>query len=405
MKHYYTKKDFAYILPPERIRIHPLPERDTARLLVYKDNAITDGAFYELGAHLPEDALLVRNTTHVLPVRITTYTNGIPVEIFLLPDFSHTALSLETILAPNETPIRMHALIGNKKAVKDSTPITITRDSITLTIVPCIDSHEVLLSWSGPQPLSFIAMLDVIGETPLPPYLNRSAIPQDKDRYQSVFAKESGSVAAPTASLHFTPELIAKLHAQGTRIADITLHVGRGTFLPIKTATLDEHTMHAEYFSIPLETLLMLQRHTGPIIPVGTTSARTIESLASIARRITAGENETCWHVDKDTYITNPCTEHRKDILATLIKHMETTGALTLVGTTALFIRPGHRWTMVDALITNFHQSESTLIALVASLVGVDTWRTIYTHALEHDYAFLSYGDSSLLYPHNPHED
>ncbi|GGG55653.1 S-adenosylmethionine:tRNA ribosyltransferase-isomerase [Hymenobacter glacieicola] len=396
--------DFTYQLPPQRIAPEPLPDRDQSRLLVYQSGELTDRHFYEIPALLPSHSLLVFNDTKVVQARLFARrpTGGV-VELFCLePVAPHRAI--EPAMQQTGSCV-WKCLVGNGKRWKTG-PVTVEFEVAGQPALLTAERAEqgegyalIRFSWE-PALLPFAEVLRGAGHLPLPPYLNRTDTAADAIRYQTVYAAHEGAVAAPTAGLHFSDAVLTELTTRAVPTARVTLHVGAGTFQPVKAESMAGHPMHGEPISVTAATLRqLLEQLPHPIIPVGTTSLRTLESLywlgAQLVEQPTA---EPTWHVSQwQPY------EGRPDIavttaLAALLAHLEATGSATLHATTQLLIAPGYQFRMVRGLITNFHQPESTLLLLVAALLGPD-WQRVYDHALAHNYRFLSYGDSSLLLP------
>ena len=388
--------EFSYDLPDARIAKNPLPERTASKLLVYRpDKSITHAHFGEIGQFLPKDAVLVLNDTRVLPARLPMLNpQGHPIEILLLEPSEGSAAEA---LALRGTSV-WKAMIGGKRKWKTE---AVYLDSHTkLDVQATWEEREadlVRLSWQ-PEEHTLAEVLDIVGQMPLPPYLNRPANAKDKTRYQTVFANEAGAVAAPTAGLHLTPELLASLEDAGHPHYRLTLHVGAGTFKPVTAKNIEEHEMHAERYALPVSTLEALSQEGRPIIPVGTTSLRTLETLYWRGVSLLLDGVDTPFLPSSYPYEVG---ERAHEIsygqaLNALAKQETALGHTVCVGSTALFIMPGYAYRSCAGLITNFHQPQSTLLALVAALVGPD-WKTIYQNALDNGYRFLSYGDSSLL--------
>ncbi len=380
---------YTYTLPPERIARHPVAPRDAARLLVSDGAQLLDTTFADLPQHLPPGALLLLNTTQVVPARLhATRATGAAVEVFCLaPADGATDAALA---AP--APQVWQVLIGGGKRWKVGETLTLggTELTLALTRLPTTATGpQVRLSWQ-PAELSFAEVLGQLGHVPLPPYLERPDTPADRTDYQTTYAQHPGSVAAPTAGLHLTPTLLARLAQAGHETAEVVLHVGAGTFQPLAAETLGGHTMHGEPFFVPAATLRQVADAlaTGrPVVPVGTTSLRTLESLYWLG--LEGGSSLEQWapYRHRPGPLPPPA-----DVFAELARtHPEGLRALT-----QLVLAPGYPQWVASGLITNFHQPGSTLLLLVAALVG-ERWRQIYTHALAHGYRFLSYGDGSLL--------
>ena len=400
--------DFHYELPAARIAPEPLPDRAASHLLVYREGDIQDKTFRELPGELPAGALLIFNDTRVVRARLLARRpSGGQVELFCLePVAPHRALEPALQQTGHAT---WRCLVGNGRRWRDG-PVQL--DFTTETGQPATLWAERQASEAGgtslldlrwePAALPFAEVLRAAGHLPLPPYLGRPDTAQDAVRYQTVYAAREGAVAAPTAGLHFTPEVLAALAAQGTERGFVTLHVGAGTFQPVKAETMADHPMHAEPLIVQAALLRQLLAHlaapgAGPVLAVGTTSLRTLESLywlgAALLRDPAAPLLVTQWQPYE------PAADvPAADALRALLAHLEATGSEALEASTRLLIAPGYGFRLVRGLITNFHQPESTLLLLVAALIGSD-WRRVYDHALAHGYRFLSYGDSSLLLP------
>ena len=392
---------FDYPLPEERIAKYPLPERDASKLLVLKDNEIQESQFKHVGDFLPHDALLVFNETKVIRARLQFHkATGSRIEVFCLEPEQDYQVAFATT-----SPVRWKCLIGNSKRWKEG-PLTMelpVGDGSVLLEARRIAQNdqyaEIEFSWS-PQSLSFAAVLEAAGEIPLPPYLHRDAEPADRDRYQTVFARYDGSVAAPTAGLHFTQQLIAAMHERGFAFDEVTLHVGAGTFKPVATDTIGQHTMHSETVIVRKSLIENIISHFGkPIVPVGTTSTRTLESLYWIGVMLKEqGVALRQLHVEQ----WYPYEHHEvlsvTEALRCILTYLDLHGLTCLEATTALMIAPSYKMRVITGLITNFHQPKSTLLLLVSALIG-DRWRDCYRYALDHGFRFLSYGDSCLFLP------
>ena len=383
--------DFDYPLSDDRIAKYPLKERDHSKLLHYKEGAISEARFYNLPDLLPEESLLVINDTRVIRARLVFHrATGSRIEVFCLDPEEPKLYELS--LSSRHSCV-WHCLVGNAKKWKEPLLSIALPDGETFS-AERIDPERGLVRFSWTGEATFGEMLDRLGELPIPPYLNRQTEESDLTTYQTVYAVREGSVAAPTAGLHFTEEVLRKLTEKGIRIARLTLHVGAGTFLPVKGKTMGEHTMHSEVIRVTRDTLkeLYLQKKAGkPIVAVGTTSTRTLESLYYMGGNILKGEDKP-YHVEQ----WDPYGDKFEGI--STLQALEALQAEEVLGSTQLLIEPGFQYRMVDKLITNFHQPHSTLLLLIAALVG-DDWRAIYDYALTHDFRFLSYGDSSLLEP------
>ena len=392
---------YDYPLPEDRIAKYPLAERDASKLLVLKDNVISESQFKHVGEYLPKDALLVFNETKVIRARLQFHkTTGSRIEVFCLEPEQDYQMAFSAC-----SPVRWKCLVGNAKRWKEGKllmELSVKGEKVTLFAERLAHNDqysEIEFSWT-PENLSFAAVLEAAGEIPLPPYLHRDAEPDDRDRYQTVFARYDGSVAAPTAGLHFTQPLIAELRDEGFGFDEVTLHVGAGTFRPVATETIGEHAMHSETIIVRKSLIEDLIQHFGkPVIPVGTTSTRTLESLYWIGVMLKEqGDALRPLHVEQwfpyETHAPLSATEALQGILAYLDKH----GLTRFEASTALMIAPSYKMRIITGLITNFHQPKSTLLLLVSALIG-ERWKDCYRFALDHGFRFLSYGDSCLFLP------
>ena len=390
---------YDYPLPDDRIAKYPLAERDASNLLVLKDGQIQDSQFKHLGDFLPSHALLVFNETKVIRARLQfTKETGSHIEIFCLEPEKDYQIAFSST-----SPVRWKCLVGNSKRWHDgalSLPLKINGKEVVLSANRLVqyDQHsEIEFSWS-PSEIPFATILETAGEIPLPPYLHRAAEPEDRDRYQTVFARYDGSVAAPTAGLHFTEPLIEQLKTMGIEMDKVTLHVGAGTFKPVSTTTIGEHAMHSETIVVNRSLIQNLQRHLGgDIIPVGTTSTRTLESLYWIGMLLEEqGMTLRPLHVEQwYPYETHPALTAQQS-LQHILDYLDQHQLAHLEASTALMIAPSYKMKVISGLITNFHQPKSTLLLLVSALIG-GHWKDVYLHALSHGYRFLSYGDSCLF--------
>ena len=394
-------EDYDYPLPDDRIAKYPLAERDASKLLVLKDNEINESQFKYVGDFLPKDALLVFNETKVIRARLQFHkTTGSRIEVFCLEPEQDYQMAFSAC-----SPVRWKCLVGNAKRWKEgrlSMELSVKGEKVTLYAERLVHNDqysEIEFSWA-PETLSFAAVLEAAGEIPLPPYLHRDAEPSDRDRYQTVFARYDGSVAAPTAGLHFTQPLIAALRDRGFGFDEVTLHVGAGTFKPVSTDTIGEHAMHSETIVVRKSLIAHLISQIGkPVIPVGTTSTRTLESLYWIGLMLKEqGDDLRPLHVEQwfpyEEHAPLTALEALQCILAYLDKHSLT----RLEASTALMIAPSYKMRIITGLITNFHQPKSTLLLLVSALIG-ERWKDCYRFALGHGFRFLSYGDSCLFLP------
>ena len=397
--------EYDYPLPDERIAKYPLEERDSSKLLVLKNNEICEDHFRNIGDYLPEKSVLVFNETKVVRARLQfVKDSGAAIEVFCLEPV--TGNGDYQLAFSASSPVEWHCLVGNSRRWKDgalSMPLNIKGKDVVLKAerIEKTDAYSLVrFSWE-PCAISFAEVLEAAGEIPLPPYLHREAEPSDRERYQTVFAKYEGSVAAPTASLHLTKPLIAKLKEMGHTIQEVTLHVGAGTFRPVASDTIGEHEMHSESIIVKRQCIENLRDNIGrTIIPVGTTSMRTIESLYWIGvMLLEQGFEERNLHVNQwFPYNDRTSLPSAKESLEAIIKYLDMYHLDALHATTALMIAPSCPIKITKALITNFHQPKSTLLLLVSALIG-ERWKEAYKYALEHDFRFLSYGDSCLFLP------
>lgn len=395
--------DYNYPLPDERIAKFPLPVRDQSKLLVYRHSEVSETRFTSLPDYLEAGELMIFNNTKVIQARLHfRKETGALIEIFCLEP-----------IQPNDYVLNFqqtsHAawlcMIGNLKKWKEGSlhkEMNVKGHAITLTATrgECRGtSHWVDFTWDNPE-ITFADILEVFGELPIPPYLNRETQESDKATYQTVYSKIKGSVAAPTAGLHFTERVLQALRDKGVDLEEVTLHVGAGTFKPVKSEEIEGHEMHTEYISVNRQTIEKLIAHGGKAIAVGTTSVRTLESLyyigVTIASHPDAGQEEL--HVRQwQPYETHP-TMTTVESLQQILDYMKRHELEALHTSTQIIIAPGYTYHIVQKMVTNFHQPQSTLLLLVSAFVKGD-WRTIYDYALAHDFRFLSYGDSSLLIP------
>ncbi|REA62344.1 S-adenosylmethionine:tRNA ribosyltransferase-isomerase [Dyadobacter luteus] len=391
---------FHYDLPDERIARYPLNPRDSSKLLVYKDGKIAHQQFPDLVSQLPADSLLVFNNTKVIPARAHFQKEtGATIEILLLHPELPTQVINDAMLV-TQTCV-WECMIGNKKRWKKadvlSTTISVNGESLKLEVEYVdYERNHVRLSWN--REFTFLEIVKALGEIPLPPYLNRETEELDKQTYQTVYADRDGAVAAPTAGLHFTEQVFDKLNAKGVKRSFLTLHVGAGTFQPIKASTVTEHRMHSEQVVFSRELIDELLAGIGSVIPIGTTSMRSLESLYWYGVKLFRKET-TAFQIEK--LYPYPFEEHElptaQVALTAIANFMDELEISQLIGETEIFIFPGYKFRICKGIVTNFHQPGSTLILLVAALVGED-WTRIYNEALDNDYRFLSYGDSSLLW-------
>lgn len=393
---------YDYPLPDDRIARYPLPLRSSSKLLTYRAGEIEEHHFSQLPELLPEGCLLVRNNSRVIRARIhIRKATGAEIEIFCLDPSEPSAY--EAALGARGTVV-WHCLIGNAKRWRGGLlekSLEMPDGTMLQVQAERVGEAEVRFSWPEGG-YTFGELLEAMGQLPIPPYLGRETEEGDLETYQTVYARHEGSVAAPTAGLHFTPEVFAALGRVGTRVLDVTLHVGAGTFRPVKAEQIGEHEMHSEWISLEREVLEELSRAHGGIVAIGTTSVRTLESLYHLALKIKhspeSPEPEGL-HVEQWSPYRPEAEElSREEALGILLGYMDLWGLERLCLSTSIMIAPGYRFRMIRGLITNFHQPRSTLLLLISALVG-DDWHRIYDYALRHDFRFLSYGDSSLLLP------
>lgn len=389
--------DYNYPLPEERIAKYPLPERDHSKLLIYKDGEVREDRFFRVGDYIPAHSLLVYNNTRVIQARLVFHKpSGARIEIFCLEP-----------LAPHDYQLSLSStegctwkcMIGNAKKFRETAidmPLQVAGGNVVLRATKgeqMGNTFAVTFSWEGG--LSFAEILDAVGELPIPPYLNRPTEERDKTTYQTVYSRIKGSVAAPTAGLHFTEAVLADLRQRGIKTTELTLHVGAGTFQPVKTEDANLHTMHTEIIAVPRQAIVDILANLGHIVAVGTTSMRTLESLYFLGCMLLRGDRSL--HVPQFMPYEQEWTLSTAEALQALLVYLDETHQDTLHAETQIMIKPGYRFRVVEQLITNFHQPKSTLLLLVSAFVGED-WKKIYDYALAHDFRFLSYGDSSILF-------
>ena len=399
--------DYNYDLPDERIAKFPLAQRDSSKLLIYNKGVVSEDVFSSLPQHLPKNALMVFNNTRVIQARLHFQKEtGATIEVFCMEPFAPAEYQQNFA---EKGSVEWLCMIGNLKRWKSgllTKELNINGDTITLTAerLPYQSpnatgtNHRVRFSWDGP--FTFSEILEAVGELPIPPYLNRETQESDKRTYQTVYSKIKGSVAAPTAGLHFTEQVLQSIDAAGIDREELTLHVGAGTFKPVKSEEIEGHEMHTEFISVRRSTIQKLIDHDGAAIAVGTTSVRTLESLYYMGLKVM--QNPALSEEQLHVMQWEPYEEVRDvpavESLQALGDWMDARGLEVLHSSTQIIIAPGYDYHIVKMLVTNFHQPQSTLLLLVSALVKGD-WRKIYDYALAHDFRFLSYGDSSLLIP------
>lgn len=392
-------EDFNYPLPDERIAKHPLAQRDECKLLLYKGGECSEHVFREIPELLPADSTLVYNNTRVINARLRFRKpgGGALIEIFCLEPLVPVDYALSFASTDG---CEWLCFVGNSKRWKEGKlALELTVDGKPVTLYAERDGQSgnafrIRFSWSDGS-VTFASILDAVGEIPIPPYLNRNTEPSDTEDYQTVYSHIEGSVAAPTAGLHFTERTLADLDRRGIRRRELTLHVGAGTFQPVKSEVIGEHEMHTEFISVTRSLVEDLLNAPGKIIAVGTTSVRTLESLYYIGVAIHDGDEDPL-HVKQWTPYNYKGGLSAKDSLKAIAGYMDANNLTHLVGSTQIIIAPGYEFHVIDGMVTNFHQPQSTLLLLVSAFVD-GNWRSIYDYALDRGFRFLSYGDASLL--------
>lgn len=411
--------DYNYDLPDSRIAKFPVSPRDTSKLLVYRHGEISDDIFYNLPKYLPQKSLMVFNNTKVIQARMHfRKETGALIEVFLMEPAAPTDYEL---MFQTRGECSWLCMVGNLKKWKEGSLVRtfdVAGSTINLKATMRRDiidtksggtNYWVDFAWDNPQ-VSFAEILDAVGELPIPPYLNRETQDSDKTTYQTVYSKIKGSVAAPTAGLHFTDKVLAAIDAAGVRREELTLHVGAGTFKPVKSEEIDGHTMHTEYVCVRRDTLQTLLDYDCCAIAVGTTSVRTLESLYYMGVKLEANPDAA----EEDLHVCQWEPYEKADgtpvggnlidgitpqkAISNIIAWLDKNNLKTLHSSTQIIIAPGYEYKIVKVLVTNFHQPQSTLLLLVSAFLKGD-WRNVYDYALSHDFRFLSYGDSSILIP------
>jgi S-adenosylmethionine:tRNA ribosyltransferase-isomerase len=395
-------EEYNYSLPDDRIAKYPLTERDSSKLLIYKDGKISENVFANISGYLPENCLLVYNNTRVIQARlIFQKATGAHIEVFCLEPFN--PVDYARSLSSN-AECEWKCMVGNLKKWKEgllTKTININGETFQFKaelLNSAENIHTVKFRWDNAN-ITFAEILEKDGELPIPPYLHRKTEESDLTTYQTVYSKIKGSVAAPTAGLHFTPEVFESLKVKNIETDELTLHVGAGTFQPVKKQDIADHQMHREVISVHRNTIVHLQKKLGNIIAVGTTSVRTLESLYFIGIQTKQLES-----LSKDIKLTVPQwipyqTNYEITVnqaLQNILDYLDKNKLTTLHAETQIIIKPGYKFRIIDGIITNFHQPKSTLLLLVSAFVN-GNWKTIYDYAIENDFRFLSYGDSSIL--------
>lgn len=395
-------EEYDYPLPDERIAKFPLAKRDESKLLLYKDGQVSESVFKHIADYLPAGSLLVYNNTRVIQARLLFQkATGARIEVFCLePAEPHDY----ALIFQQTERCSWICLVGNLKKWKDgllTKKVAIQGEEVILSAEKKEshgDSHRIEFTWDNPK-YTFADLLDAAGVLPIPPYLHRETEKSDLVTYQTVYSKIKGSVAAPTAGLHFTPEVLADVDAHGIGREEVTLHVGAGTFKPVKSETIEGHEMHTEFISVRRSSIGRIQKNLGKIIAVGTTSVRTLESLYYIGVKLASHPDATSEELVVNQWMPYEAENNRipvAEALQHILDYLDRHQADKLVTATQIIIAPGYEFKVVRGIITNFHQPKSTLLLLISAFVK-GNWRTIYDYALSHDFRFLSYGDSSLL--------
>jgi S-adenosylmethionine:tRNA ribosyltransferase-isomerase len=398
---------FDYNLPDEKIAFYPLEQRDKSKLLIYKGGNIAEDIYQNIADYLPENSFLVFNDTKVIKARILfTKETGAVIEIFCLEPYE--SISDYAVVLQKRDSVKWKCMIGGagkwkqkfleKKFIIDGAQVVLT----ARLLEKLSDAYVVELSWN-PGKYSCAEIIEHAGNTPLPPYIKRDANENDMERYQTIYSKYEGSVAAPTAGLHFTEKIFSSLKEKNIDTGFVTLHVGAGTFKPVKSETMQGHEMHSEWIDVSANFIeKLIQNISNDIFCVGTTSVRTIESLywmgvkAKVSPNITIEELEIKqWEVYDDVLVNN--TVSAKDALQSLLKFLHAKKTERLFARTQIIIAPGYQFKIINGMITNFHQPRSTLLLLVAAMVG-EKWKSIYEYALNNNFRFLSYGDGCLIF-------
>ena len=395
-------KDFNYPLPDERIAKHPLTQREQCKLLVYQNGDIQDLRFYDVPRLLPQQSMLVYNNTRVINARLRFQkpNAGAIIEIFCLEPIAPRDYAQ---VFQTTSQCSWLCFVGNSKRWKAGSltqVVNVNGCEVELAATRGEqkgNAFEIIFSWNNDN-ITFASLLEAIGEIPIPPYLNRNTEESDSADYQTVYSHIEGSVAAPTAGLHFTDEVLAECDRQGISRRELTLHVGAGTFQPVKSESIGEHNMHTEFISVEKSLLVDLIKANGNVIAVGTTSVRTLESLYYIGITLlnNPDANEEELRVKQWAPYQQDYTISTADALQAIIDHLDRNGIDRYIGSTQIMIAPSFKFRVIRGMITNFHQPQSTLMLLVSAFVN-GNWKAIYDYALSHDYRFLSYGDSSLL--------
>ncbi len=395
--------DYNYPLPDERIAKHPLAERDQCKLLCYRNGNISEHRFADVPSLLSEHSILVYNNTRVINARLRFRKTGggALIEVLCLEPVAPHDYEL---IFQTTSQCTWLCLVGNSKRWKQGQleqTVTVDGEEVTLTAERGErrgNAFEITFSWNKAD-ITFASLLNAIGEIPIPPYLNRNTEASDSTDYQTVYSHIDGSVAAPTAGLHFTDTVLAECSRRGIERRELTLHVGAGTFQPVKSEEIGGHDMHTEFIAVTRALLTDLIEHSGSVVAVGTTSVRTLESLYYVGQVLETNPDasEEQLRVTQWMPYTTPCEISTTKALQNIVDYLDRHHADCYLGSTQLMIAPGFNYRIIQGMITNFHQPQSTLLLLVSAFVGNDNWRTIYDYALEHGFRFLSYGDACLF--------
>lgn len=394
--------DYNYRLPDERIAKYPLSKRDSSKLLIFENNELSTTRFSEIVTQLPPDSLLIFNDTRVIHARLIFEKNtGAVIEVFCLSPHEPKDYAINF---QQRQKCSWRCMIGNAKRWKDEKlqmQVPINGENVQLSARKILKTENdvvVEFSWDS-STFTFSELLEVAGKLPIPPYLNRASEDKDDETYQTIYSAVEGSVAAPTAGLHFTPDVMRTIEERGIKTAHVTLHVGAGTFKPVKSETIGGHDMHTEFISVSKETIQTLYENEHDLIVVGTTSMRTVESLYYVGRKIM--QNPEIAVEDLSVQQWEPYDEENpvspKLALKAILDYLDKNGQEQLLTATQIIIVPGYEFHYPQAIVTNFHQPQSTLLLLIAAFIG-ENWLKVYDYALKNDYRFLSYGDSSLLW-------
>jgi S-adenosylmethionine:tRNA ribosyltransferase-isomerase len=399
--------DFDYTLPEEKIAVYPLPERDQSKLLIYKNGNISEDIYRNIANHLPENSFLIFNDTKVIKARILFQKKtGAVIEIFCLEPYEK--INDYAVVLSQKNSTKWKCMIGGagkwkEKFLEKEIQIGANKIGLKAELAEKLsDAYVVELTWN-PGDYSFAEIIDHAGETPLPPYIKRKAEESDAERYQSIYSHYEGSVAAPTAGLHFTKEIFSSFKEKNIDTGFVTLHVGAGTFKPVKSSNMEGHEMHAEWIDVTTKFLQQLIGHiSDPVFCVGTTSVRTVESLYWMGLKTFlnpeisfANLKINQWEVYEEPLLSNVCSS--KVALESLLKYLRNKKTERLFIQTQIIIAPGYSYQIADGIVTNFHQPKSTLLLLVSAMIG-ENWRKMYDYALTNEFRFLSYGDGCLIF-------